>query len=574
MEFHSLACPLPHIPDDLTIPQFIFEYVSPNRPARAPSIPWLIDNGTGRQVFGHELRKRTFALANALKIMYGIGEDDVALIFGRNHVDYPVATWAVHMLGGIISGANPGFTVDELLYQINETNARVLFVFPDCLEVARKAAHEAGMAPERLILFNTISQASADYTTVDDLVHLGLKAKHSFVERKLKQGEARTKLAYFNFSSGTTGRPKAVSIAHYAVITNVIQMAAHNRVNDDDLPWEDSRFRPGGVAIGVLPLYHIYGLVLNLHFILFAAMTYVVVSKFNYVEMLESVMRYHISHLMLVPPQITLLCKHPATPRYDLRRHVRFIMSGAAPLTSEINQELYRMFPDAHIGQAYGMTETCTAVTMFSITRKRGVPGSSGILMPGIAAKVVKSDGTLAGYGEEGELVIKSPSVALGYSNNKQATKETFIDGWVKTGDKVKIYQDGEVFVIDRIKEIMKVKGFQVAPAELEGCLLEHPDVAVACVVGVPDDYSGEVPFAFVTLRASAAECVARDPSAARVIKQSIIKHVADNKVSYKHLSGGVELVQSIPTSPSGKLLRRLMREKAKTVKKRAIAKL
>jgi len=179
-----------------------------------------------------------------------------------------------------------------------------------------------------------------------------------------------------------------------------------------------------------LPLYHIYGLVINLHYILFCGMSLVVVPKFNFVEMLNSIVRHRISHLLLVPPQVVLICKHPAVKNYDLRRHIRMIMCGAAPLSHELNQQLFEMFPTAHIGQAYGMTETCTATTLWPITQKRGLSGSSGHLVPGTVARVVKPDGSLAGYDEPGELVIKTVSVALGYSNNLQATKETFLDGY------------------------------------------------------------------------------------------------------------------------------------------------
>ncbi|KAG6878294.1 hypothetical protein C0993_009300 [Termitomyces sp. T159_Od127] len=191
-------------------------------------------------------------------------------------------------------------------------------------------------------------------------------------------------------------------------------------------------------------------------------------------------------------------------------------MCGAAPLSHEVNQQLFELFPDAHIGQAYG----------------------AGQLLPGTIARAVKSDGSLAGYNEAGELYLKTPSVALGYANNEEAN----VYRWVK--------------------------GFQVSPAELEGCILDHPDVAAACVVGIPDDYSGEVPLAFVVLTASALSRVKETPTAVNEIKASIIKHVADNKVNYKHLAGGVEIIPAIPTSPSGKMLRRVLRDEAKVLRK------
>ncbi|KIL59198.1 hypothetical protein M378DRAFT_188026 [Amanita muscaria Koide BX008] len=555
MEFHSPSGPLPALPDDLTLPQFMFDGKHPNRPERNPDIPWIIENDTGRRYSGEDIRRRSLALANALHIKYKL-----MLIFSRNHIDYPIMTFAILMLGGIMSGANPDFHANELAYQINETKPVLVVTMPECLEMAQKAAKSTGIPSDRIVLFNAPSSTDVldHYATVDELVALGTEKKSDFQERKLVPGEAKTKLALLSFSSGTTGNPKAVAITHYGIIANIIQLAAHNRVNEDYCAWEDRRFRPGDVVNG-----DAYGMHINLLFCIFNGMTYVLFSKFNYVEMLESIMRYRITHLMLVPPLVVLLCKHPATEKYDLRRHIRFIKSGAAPLSAEITKKLYQMFPDAHIGQAYGMTELYGLLPLDQDAQSNQslLPGS-GVILPGVTVKIRKTDGTYAGYDEEGELIIKTPSVALGYYNAKQATEETFVDGWVKTGDIGKINRDGEVFVVDRIK----VKAFPVAPAEIEGCLLDHPDVASACVVGKPDEYSGELPLAFVVLRAPAAARVERDPKASEAIKKSIIKHVADNKAKYKHLTGGVEFIPSIPTTPSGKLLRRVMREKAKAI--------
>ncbi|TFK68434.1 phenylacetyl-CoA ligase [Pluteus cervinus] len=576
MEIHSPAGILPTIPDDLTVPQFIFNFAHNTRPLRSQEIPWLIEDETGRKIFETEVRERTTALANGLWSKYALAEDDVVLLFSRNHVDYPIAIWAVHTLGGVISGANPDFSSNELLYQIEATKARLLIVHPEALETALSAAREANIPLNRIITFNrtgthsNTSPEASQFATIDEVVEQGQRIPIGFKEHKLGKGEAKTKLAFLSFSSGTTGKPKAVAIPHYAPITNVIQLAVHHRVNQDYCPKEDQRFRAGDVAIGLLPLYHIYGLVINLHFMLYSAMSLVIIPKFNLLGTLDSIVRHRISHLVLVPPHIVLLCKHPAVKNYALHKYVRFVMSGAAPLSHEVNQQLFDLLPDAHIGQAYGMTETCTAVTMFPITSKRGASGSAGQLMPGCIARVVKQDGSLAGYNEPGELVIYTPSVATCYANNEKATKETFINGWIVTGDEVKIDRNGEVWVLDRLKEIMKVRGFQVAPAELEGCLLDHADVSNACVVGIPDDYSGEIPIAYIVLTAKAAERIKADPTgkASEETKKSIIKHVADNKVKYKHLAGGVEFVDVIPTSPSGKLLRRVLRERAREMHK------
>ncbi|KAF5382316.1 hypothetical protein D9757_008487 [Collybiopsis confluens] len=567
---------LPEIPDNLSIPQFFLDLEGSERlVAKDPDVrgvepgnPWLIEDKTGRQIGLDEIKSRTFGLANTLKTRYDIGLDDVVLLFSRNNVDYPIAIWAVHRLGGIISrrrGANPDFQAGELLYQIQISKAQLIIVHPEALETAISAARSAGIPLERILVFNIGSKDTPQgFQSISDAVREGLAQPKQFSEPVI---DARKKLAFLSFSSGTTGKPKAVAIPHYSVIINSIQTAVHNKVFQKYAPWHERRFRPGDVAIAVLPLYHIYGLVLSLHFILYSRMSLVIVERFNFEDMLRSISRYRISHLIASARRTT----NPDVVRKYNLSSVRFIMTGAAPLTNETNEELFRIFPDAHVGQSYGMTETCSGCTLFSIEQRRGISGGSGILMPGTRARIVKPDGSFGTYDEVGELWVWSPSNALGYYNNEQATKETFIDGqvtslWVRTGDEARIDQNLEVWVTDRIKEIMKVRGFQVAPAELEGCILSHPDVADACVVGIPDDYSGEVPLAFVVLNEAAAKRCETSKEETVNIRSSIQKHVADNKVYYKQLSGGVEFVPSIPKNPSGKLLRRLLREQAKNL--------
>ncbi|KAF7346115.1 Phenylacetyl-CoA ligase [Mycena sanguinolenta] len=567
---------LPTIPDDLSIPQFQLDHNDPNRPIRPADVPCLIADDSGKRVFLSELRERTQGLANALSALYSIADNEVVLIFSRNHIDYPIAIWAVHRLGGIISPANPDFGRQELEYQLKATKATLVIAHPDALKTATAAAQTTGLSHDRILAFDVEGASTTGFVTMK-----------AVPERKLRPGEGKTKLAFLSFSSGTTGTPKGVAIPHIAVIANVLQLAAHGRVNEDYAPVKDRRYRPGDVALGVLPLYHIYGLVVTLfmddpisklHFLLYCGLSIVIVPKFNFENMLKSIVRHRVTHLTIVPPQAVLLCKHPAVKKYDLSV-IRFIMIGAAPLSDEVNEQLFALLPDAQIGQAYGTSPLLATLIPLDPSyglspANEGSPGGAGVLIPGVTVRVLKADGTLGGYNDVGELVVKSPSNALAYYNNAQATKETFIDGWVRTGDEVKITPDGQLWVIDRIKEIMKVRGFQVAPAELEGTLLDHPDVSDACVVGIPDEYSGEVPLAFVVLSADAAARVKADPSVLKGIKASILKHVADNKVAYKHLAGGVEFVESIPKTPSGKLLRRELRKAAQELRKAPKAKL
>ncbi|KAJ8488324.1 hypothetical protein ONZ45_g13990 [Pleurotus djamor] len=485
--------PLPYVPDDLSIPQFILDSHHPSRPVRKFGVPWLIDDVSGARVGFDELRARSNAFANALKIKYNIGESDVVCLFSSNHIDYPTVVWGVHRLGGIVSTANPSYTADELHYQLQISGSRLIVTHPNALEVA------------------------------------------------------------------------AVAISHYAVIANVIQMAVHHKIDDPSIPPEVARFAAGNVCTAVLPFFHIYGLIVNLHFAIFSAVTIVVIPKFNFTDFLETVVRYRITDLMIVPPMLVLLCKHPAVKKYDLT-HIKGAWSGAAPLSVELVRQVSQVLPNAIIGQGFGMTETATAVSLMPVPQRLG-NGSVGTMMPGCAAKVLKQDGTLGGVGELGELVVTGPNMALRYHGNEQATKETFVDGWVHTGDEVYFDENHELYIVDRLKELIKVRGFQVPPAELEGHLLGHPYVGDVAVVSIPDDYSGELPLAYVVPATDIAERI-KNPAEAEKVRAELIKHVSDHKVKYKWLEGGLEFIDAIPKNPSGKLLRRVLRDKARADRK------
>ncbi|KAJ7446405.1 phenylacetyl-CoA ligase [Mycena galericulata] len=576
MDHFTTQTTLPHIPDNLTLPQFFLDSSHPARPPRPADTPWLIEDLTGRPIYFDELRQRCTALANALSLKWNIGEGDVVCVFSPNHVDYPVSIWGIHKLGAIVTPANPGYTPDELVHQLTTTNAALLICYAEFLPTALAAARIVGLSEDRIVVIepSDASPYNGPHETLSKLVAFGFSKPQNYVERKLRPGEAKTKVAFYCFSSGTTGKPKAVIIPHYAFTANVIQTAAHYGITDPYL--KKKHMNPGEVAVAVLPFFHIYGLVVVLHYMLFSGLSLVVIPKFNFTEFLKSIVKYKITHLFLVPPQIVLLCKHPATKNYDLS-HVKFCISGAAPLSGELMSSVRKVLPNATIGQGYGMTETCTTVSLMGGRQTMGTPGSAGQLIPGVVARVVRPDGSLCKEGEEGELVVTGPSMALGYLNNEAATKESFVDGWVRTGDKV-IIRNSEVFVVDRLKASgiisLQVKGFQVAPAELEGHLLLHPAVADACVVGIPHDYSGEVPLAYVVLNAEALKRVSGNASEGEKIKAELIKHVADHKIAYKRLAGGVVYIDAVPKNPSGKILRRLLRDRARQENGTPLAKL
>ncbi|KZP11091.1 phenylacetyl-CoA ligase [Athelia psychrophila] len=564
-EFTSLFGPLDPIPDDVSVAQFILDQDHPRRPVRPTDTAWLIDYVTGRKVFYEELRERTHGLANALHHKYAFGNDDIACIFSPNDVDYPVAVWAAHRLGGAVSTANPSYTIDELVHQLTIVKPAILLTDPAVLSTALEAARKVGLPADRVILFKRIPDSPSSMVSLDELISHGLSSTAlPFVEPRMAPGEAKSKVAFYCFSSGTTGPPKAVAIAHYALVANVIQQAVMARVGDSTIAKDEQRYRPGDIASGILPLFHIYGLVCNLHAMLFNGMSVVLIPKFNFEGFLKSILRFRMTHLLLVPPMIVLLCKHSAVQNHDLSL-VRDVLSGGAPLSPEIVPLLAALLPRATISQGYGMTETATVVSIMRLG-ERHTRGGSGALLPGVRARVVKADGSLAQAGETGELVVTGPSMALGYANNAQATGETFVDGWVRTGDEVRVDAQGELWIVDRLKELIKVRGFQVAPSELEGHLLDHPAVADACVVPVPDEYSGELPLAFVVPHPAFADRMRVDPQEAARVRAALLAHVAEAKTRYKWLAGGVEFVDAIPKTPSGKLLRRVLRERARVI--------
>ncbi|KAG9225433.1 hypothetical protein CCMSSC00406_0002936 [Pleurotus cornucopiae] len=567
----------PHIPDDLTIPQFILDYHHPIRPHRPNGVPWLVADKSGKRMdleevsaaqraaklANHEqIQTRTTGLAVSLQRRYSIIEGNSVLFFSSNHIDYPVCMWAVHRLLGVVAPCNPALTVSELAQHIKLSRASLMIVHIDFLKTAVAASQAAGLPSGRIIVMSDQDAEGPSipdgFDSLDTLIHEGLQSGARLTEVKLKTGEGKTRIAFYSSSSGTTGPPKLVQISHYAFIANVLQVAAFNRVSDPYDDWEKLRYRPGDACLAVLPFYHIYGLVLITHFNMFAAISVVVVPKFDFLGMLKSIVRHKITSLMVVPPQVVLLCKDPVVKNFDLSS-VRVVLCAAAPLSEELYDQLLQLMPQIYIGQAYGSTEATGVVSMCPVKQKCGRFG--GVLVAGVEAMVVKADNTFAGYNEEGELLIKTPASATGYLDNDVATRESFVDGWIRTGDLVKIDENDEIIVVDRLKEIIKVlknavRGFQVAPAELEGCLLDHPYVADVCVVGVPHSYSGEVPMAFVVPTAAGAA------AGAEHLTEAVTKHVAENKAPFKHLHH-VTVVQSIPKTPSGKLLRRELRNLA-----------
>ncbi|KAJ3851893.1 phenylacetyl-CoA ligase [Lentinula lateritia] len=560
------------VPSNLSVPRFLLDgYCHVTRPERPKEIPCLIDDTTGEKVFIEELQARTQYLASAIHVNWNLSTfsyHDAVTGASSSLSDFPPCVWATHRLGGIVATLSPSLSVGELVHHLNIARPTLLFVHSECFTTAYQAASAILLPLSKIVVLDGSTSVFVpsqlhSYRSFDSLIKQG-SLLPPVNEKPFKDGEAKTRIAFLAPSSGTTGVQKAVAISHFNVISIVMQVAIFNRIGEAYTQWEDQRFRPGDTCCGFLPLYHIYGLVYNLHFMLYAGMSLVLAPKFHFESFLKSIERYRMTHLTIVPPQAVLLCKHPATKNYSLSS-VRYCIVAAAPLSASLTRGLLRALPNVvHLGQGYGMTETCGTVSMFPLSQNVGTLGSGGQLLPGTLAKVVREDGTIAQVGDVGELYVQGGQVALGYYGDERATKETFVDGWLRTGDQVFFKENGDIFIVERIKELIKVKGLQVAPAELEGHLLMHPSIADAAVIGIPDEYAGEVPMAFVVLQPGAATLVKHDSNYAIELQSSIFQHVVDAKSKHNWLKGGIRFTDVIPRNASGKILRRILREKTR----------
>ncbi|GAA5957915.1 hypothetical protein JCM21900_005555 [Sporobolomyces salmonicolor] len=576
---YTAALPPVELP---TQPLSIFDFLFADGSSSHSPAPWLISVDSPTVYTRIQAHQRALDLARAFHEL-GLRDGNTTLVFSPNHIDYGPCLWGTFRQGGIASCANPSYTPSELAYQLKTVNehhpVKVLLTHPDSVVTAVQACEQAGFSTEMIVLIQSPSTApvnvmplSRGFPTLDDLIehtrHVAMPTKVS-----IKPEESRTKVALLSFSSGTTGLPKAVVISHFAVIANVLQAAAHWDHTVDIQPY-DPRTKKGDVVVGCLPFYHIYGLVVVLHGSLYLNTPLVVMPKFTLPTFLDAIQRHRISILFVVPPMIIMLIKQD-TSKYNLSS-IKLVMAGAAPLTEETLNAFQQKF-DGFIGQGYGMTETSTIVSLFDCSWKGGFPGASaGLLVPNIEAKIVSPEGKPLPPGEIGELWSRGPANALGYLGNEKATAETFDDeGFVHTGDECRMDEQGCLYVVDRIKELIKVSGYQVAPAELEGHLLTHPDVQDVAVIGIPDEKRGEAPKAYVVPSPAFLSQVShnstRQAEQARLaLVASIKKHILDHKIKYKALAE-VEFMEAIPKTPSGKLLRKDLRVRhAKTVKERA----
>lgn len=500
-------------------------------PGRSPA---LVDGLSGVEVSYNEMLDVTSRTSSGLRRL-GLNKGDVVTLCSPNSLDYPVVFFATMAAGGVVSTCNPTYTSDELSYQISNSGSKFVMTTPSLLPTVQEAVK--GLDVEKIIITDEDGNFNKEDGKVISLANIKEDSGSLFKEEAVN---AKTDLAILPYSSGTTGLPKGVMLSHYNVVANLCQ------ITHPELMY----LHEGEPNLGLLPFFHIYGMVVILFNSLSSGSKCIVLPKFEPESFLSTLEKYQISTANLVPPLVLFLAKHPLVDKYDLTS-IRSLFCGAAPLGPDTLQEARERTGIKLIRQGYGLTETSPVTHIKMISIGMNNPASVGTPVQNQRVKVVHLEtGEDLGPNNEGEICIAGPNIMLGYLNRPDATSECIThDGWFHTGD-IGYYDDnGFFYITDRLKELIKVKGFQVAPAELEALLQHHPRIADAAVVGVPDERLGEAPKAFV---------VRGDEG----LSEEEVKGFVQEKMSeHKWLAGGVEFINEVPKSASGKILRRNLRK-------------
>ncbi|KAF5266767.1 hypothetical protein FOXYS1_2379 [Fusarium oxysporum] len=558
-------------PTDLTVWEWAFEdkRYSPLFKNPPGEIAGFTDAVTSERLDFGQVKEHATYTSSALVHELGMKVGDTVSLFGHNRIWYPVTMFAVLRVGGRINGASPSYTIGEMVNALKTAGTKYIMTVTSSIKMASAAAKEVGIPSERILLMDGDLEG---YTSIQQLSVIG---RNYGLDRQvpyysIPAGQTNDVCGYLNFSSGTTGLPKAVMLSHKNIIAQCLQLA-------DVAGPKKKRF------LACLPLFHsampfmptypdtansgvVSGLVRFLHWPIASNDECVMLPQFTMENVLEAIVKYRITDLTLVPAIVIRLINDPIVDKYDLTS-VKVIACGAAPVGTEVIQRLHDKMPWTGFRQSYGMTESCCCLSTHPpefYDYKYG--NNAGKLLASTVVKIVDVDtGKELGPNETGEILAKGPQIAMGYLNNAKETAETFgADGFLRTGDIGKIDSQGFIHIIDRIKEMIKVKGQQVAPADLEQVLLGHPYVADCAILGIPDAYSSEMPKAFIVLKSHVA------PNAA--VGHELMQYVKERRVRYKWVKE-VEFVSEIPKGPSGKILRRLLRNTDGKISGRVVVK-
>jgi len=456
-----------------------------------------------------------------------------------NCIEYPLVLFGATMLGAKVTTINPLYTPDEIAKQLWDSGAtRLVATGGPLLDNARLAIAKGVPIEGLYVLGDDAPAGNGDVPTAEPFAALLAGGAPAPPPADFDPNEH---VACMPYSSGTSGLPKGVELTHSNIVSNVLQLEVGQ-----------TAMSPSDVLVGVLPFYHIYGLTVIMNVALAAGSAVVTLPRFDPELFLRVLKEHNVTVAHVAPPLVGFLAKHPAVESILPLPHLKELFSGAAPLGEDLEQAAKARL-GCMVRQGYGMTEAAPATHVVPYDRAADARGSVGTLVPGMECKIVRTeDGMAAGVGERGEICLKGPNVMKGYLNRPDATAESFDeDGFYKTGDIGYVDADDMFFVVDRVKELIKCKGFQVAPAELEGVLVGFEAIADAAVIGVPDSKHGEVPKAYVV----------RQKGAEGLTGEEVEAFLRGRVAEYKQIAARhVEFVDAVPKSAAGKILRKELR--------------
>ncbi|KAL6245298.1 hypothetical protein RBB50_008073 [Rhinocladiella similis] len=476
----------------------------------------------------------------------GVGEKEVILVLSPNQIPVSIVYLAAAGSKRCFTGVNPIYTAPEVAHQMKAIQAAVVLVHPSLLQTGLVAAKLANIPTDRIFSFSDNEEQAPTSLGVKDWrsILASETDANSWQWDSLQGDEAAQTTAVVNFSSGTTGLPKGVCITHYNLVANSAQAIVNESQGERGQQKEN--------WLAFLPLYHAYSQLFTINIACKLQVRVYIMPKFILEDFLRYIQKFKITTIQLVPPVVVMMAKRSEMAKYDIGS-VKSMVSGAAPLSSDLQNEVVSRF-GVNLRQAFGMSETTCAGIMTPRAAKN-VVGSIGCLLPNTEARLVGEEGEeITKDGQPGELWLKGPQVMLEYWRNGEATRDSLSEGWLKTGD-VALTREGRWWIVDRKKELIKVNGLQVAPAELEAVLLEHPDVTDAAVVGIMI-HNEELPRAYVVLQESAK---------GKTTSAEIQAFVAGKVAKHKQLSGGVQFIDEVPKLASGKIVRKVLKEWARS---------
>jgi len=514
-----------HWPSQAPYPKHHFSQLFEAAARRDPDKPALIDIDEQPYTYGR-LWDASQRLARFLQREAGVAKGETVAVSSPNCPEYAVVLHGALLAGAKVSTLNPLYREREVEHQLDDAEAVVVFVAKALLPAVQTATQHLPRV-RRVYEIEALWDLVAEQTPEFEPVAV----------------EPEVDIAALPYSSGTTGLPKGVMLTHYNLSSNIRQMSATGLVRNDS------------VLLAFLPFYHIYGLMVILNGCLAEGATCLVMPRFDPDQTLYLIEKYRVSDFFVVPPALLALTHHPKLAQRDLSS-LRFVLSGAAPLPPEIGELAAQRFGCTML-QGYGMTETSPLTNANPLDAVK--PLSVGPAVPDTLEKIVDlQSGEELLAGETGELLISGPQVMRGYWKNPDATAETIRpDGWLRSGDISRMDDDGYVYILDRAKEMIKYKAYQVAPAELEGVVMEHPAVLDAAVIPKRDYEAGEVPKGFVVLK-----------EGQQADADELMRFVAERVAPYKKLRE-IEFVASIPKTASGKILRRELIEQERARSRR-----